>query len=52
MAQVQDDLRGWKLSRCVFVGDARMVSQDNLKKLSESGGRLTSRACRCAAVMR
>jgi len=39
IAQVKDDLRGWKLSRCVFVGDAGMVSQDNLKKLSESGGK-------------
>jgi transposase len=26
-------------SRCVFVGDAGMVSQDNLQKLSESGGK-------------
>ena len=39
MAQVKDDLRGWKLSRCVFVGDAGMVSQDNLKTLSQSGGK-------------
>lgn len=39
VAQVKDDLRGWKLSRCVFVGDAGMVSQDNLTKLSESGGK-------------
>jgi Transposase DDE domain len=39
VAQVKADLRGWKLSRCVFVGDAGMVSQDNLKKLSESGGK-------------
>lgn len=39
VAHVKDDLRGWKLSRCVFVGDAGMVSQDNLKTLSESGGK-------------
>src|SRR4029453_12968334 len=39
VAQVKDDLRGWKLSRCVFVGDAGMVSQENLSKLSESGGK-------------
>jgi len=37
--QVKDDLKGWKLSRCVFVGDAGMVSQENLKTLSESGGK-------------
>src|SRR5215831_19212123 len=34
VAQVKDDLRGWKLSRCVFVGDAGMVSQENLERLS------------------
>jgi hypothetical protein len=39
VAQVKDALRGWKLSRCVFVGDAGMVSQDNLTKLSASGGK-------------
>ena len=39
VAQVKDDLRGWQLSRCVFVGDAGMVSQENLHKLSESGGK-------------
>jgi hypothetical protein len=39
VAHVKDDLRGWRLSRCVFVGDAGMVSQDNLTKLSESGGK-------------
>jgi DDE family transposase len=39
VSQVKDELKGWKLSRCVFVGDAGMVSQDNLKRLSESGGK-------------
>jgi hypothetical protein len=39
VAQVKDDLRGWHLSRCVCVGDAGMVSQDNLHQLSTSGGR-------------
>jgi Transposase DDE domain len=39
VSQVRDDLKGWKLSRCVFVGDAGMVSQDNLKQLSDSGGK-------------
>jgi transposase len=37
VAQVQDELRGWKLRRCVLVGDAGRVSQDNLHKLRESG---------------
>ena len=36
--QVKDDLRGWKLGRCVFVGDAGMVSEDNLKHLRRGGG--------------
>ena len=39
VAQVKDDLRGWKLSRCVLVGDAGMVSHDNLTTLSASGGK-------------
>lgn len=37
--QVREDLRGWRLSRCVFVGDAGMVSQENLRTLARSGGR-------------
>ena len=39
VAQVKDDLRGWQLRRCVFVGDAGMVSQENLTKLGASGGK-------------
>ncbi len=39
VAQVKDDLRGWQLSRCVFVGDAGMVSQEHLTTLGESGGK-------------
>jgi len=37
--QVKQDLKGWRLSRCVFVGDAGMVSADNLRKLSLGGGK-------------
>jgi transposase len=39
VTQVKDDLRGWQLRRCVFVGEAGMVSQENLTKLSASGGK-------------
>ena len=39
VAQIKDDLKGWKLRRCVFVGDAGMVSQENLDRLSKSGGK-------------
>jgi len=39
VAQVRADLRTWKLSRCVFVGDAGMVSEENLKELARSGGK-------------
>jgi len=39
VARVKEDLRGWKLGRCVFVGDAGMVSKDNLRKLSLGGGK-------------
>jgi hypothetical protein len=37
--QVKADLRGWKLGRCVFVGDAGMVSAENLRTLSLGGGK-------------
>ena len=37
--QVKRDLRGWQLTRCVFVGDAGMVSEKNLKRLSRGGGK-------------
>ena len=31
VAKVRQDLKGWRLNRCVFVGDAGMVSADNLR---------------------
>ncbi|MDA8095820.1 MAG: IS1634 family transposase [Betaproteobacteria bacterium] len=37
--QVKADLKEWKLTRCLFVGDAGMVSKDNLKTLSAGGGK-------------
>lgn len=37
--KVKADLRGWKLTRSIFVGDAGMVSKDNLKALSAGGGK-------------
>lgn len=37
--QVRRDLKGWRLNRCVFVGDAGMVSKDNLRQLALGGGR-------------
>ena len=37
VAQVKKDLRGWRLGRCLFVGDAGMVSADNLHTLSRGG---------------
>ncbi len=39
VAQVKRDLRGWNLTRCVFVGDAGMVSAQNLKALAAGGGK-------------
>jgi transposase len=35
--RVKADLRGWQLNRCLFVGDAGMVSEANLKTLSRGG---------------
>ena len=37
--QVKADLRGWQLTRCLFVGDAGMVSESNLEALSRGGGK-------------
>jgi transposase len=37
--KVRQDLRQWKLGRCVFVGDAGMVSEENLKVLGRGGGK-------------
>jgi len=37
--RIKADLRSWNLGRCVFVGDAGMYAQDNLKALSEGLGR-------------
>jgi hypothetical protein len=42
VAKVKEDLRGWQLSRCLFVGDAGMVSQANLQTLSKGGGKYLS----------
>ncbi len=39
VAQVKADLRGWKLTRSVFVGDAGMVSAANLRALAQGGGK-------------
>ena len=39
VARVKRDLKGWRLNRCVFVGDAGMVSRENLKALARGGGR-------------
>ncbi len=37
--RVKAELRGWQLGRCVFVGDAGMVSEANLKDLGRGGGK-------------
>ena len=38
VARVKDDLRGWKLGRAIFVGDAGMDSEANRKALSKGLG--------------
>lgn len=39
VARVKEDLRGWRLGRCVFVGDAGMNSADNRRELALGGGK-------------
>jgi transposase len=37
--RIKNDLRGWRLGRCVFVGDAGMNSEENRRTLSLGGGK-------------
>jgi hypothetical protein len=37
--KVKQDLRGWRLGRCVLVGDAGMNSADNRRTLALGGGK-------------
>ena len=37
--KVKADLRGWRLGRCVFVGDAGMTSEENRRTLALGGGK-------------
>lgn len=39
VAKVKQDLKGWQLTRCLFVGDAGMVSAANFKALAAGGGK-------------
>jgi transposase len=39
VAKVKRDLRDWQLTRCLFVGDAGMVSAANFKALAAGGGK-------------
>jgi len=39
VARIKDDLRGMKLGRTLFVGDAGMYSAANIKELSKGAGR-------------
>jgi hypothetical protein len=39
VARIKDDLRAWRLGRCVFVGDGGMYSAENLATLSRGLGR-------------
>jgi len=38
ITQVKDDLRGWRLGRCVWVVDRGFSSDDNLRYLTRGGG--------------
>lgn len=37
--KVKEDLKGWRLGRCVFVGDAGMNSEENRHKLALGNGK-------------
>jgi len=38
VAEVKDDLRGWRLGRCVWVVDRGFSSEENLRCLTKGGG--------------
>jgi transposase len=47
LQEVKEQLRGWRLNRCIFVTDAGMVSEDNLGLLRRGGGRyIVAMPCR------
>jgi hypothetical protein len=37
--RVKADLKGWRLGRCIFVGDAGMNSEENRRTLAMGGGK-------------
>ena len=39
VAKVKEDLKGWRLGRCIFVGDAGMNTDENRRSLSLGGGK-------------
>ena len=39
ITHLKEDLRGWRLNRCVFVGDSGMFSEANRQRLSRALGR-------------
>lgn len=39
VAKVKQELKGWRLTRCLFVGDAGMVSEANFQALAAGGGK-------------
>lgn len=39
ITRVKQDLKGWRLNRCVFVGDSGMNSEQNRRTLSLGGGK-------------
>lgn len=46
ITRVKEDLRGWKLNRCIFVADAGMSSEENLQTLAKGGGHyITAMSC-------
>src|SRR4030095_2917455 len=39
ITHLKDDLRGWRLNRCVFVGDSGMFAEAHRQRLSRALGR-------------
>jgi hypothetical protein len=52
VARIKDDLRTWRLGRCIFVGDAGMYSAENMAALSRAVSAAISWPFRCAKLRR
>ncbi|MDQ2631638.1 MAG: hypothetical protein M3Y75_11815 [Actinomycetota bacterium] len=52
VARIKDDLRAWRLGRCVLVGDAGLYTRPTISASSPAASAVISSPCRCAGSRR